>query len=43
MANVLVDTSAWIEFFRKEGEPAYRDAIAHRYRFYSYGDAMLIL
>ena len=27
MANVLVDTSAWIEFFRKEGEPAYRDAI----------------
>jgi S-adenosylmethionine:tRNA ribosyltransferase-isomerase len=22
---------------------AYRDAVAHRYRFYSYGDAMLIL
>jgi S-adenosylmethionine:tRNA ribosyltransferase-isomerase len=22
---------------------AYKDAVAHRYRFYSYGDAMLIL
>jgi S-adenosylmethionine:tRNA ribosyltransferase-isomerase len=22
---------------------AYRHAVAHRYRFYSYGDAMLIL
>lgn len=28
MANVLVDTSAWIEFFRKDGEAAYRNAIS---------------
>jgi S-adenosylmethionine:tRNA ribosyltransferase-isomerase len=28
---------------REEVLNAYRHAVAHRYRFYSYGDAMLIL
>lgn len=28
MAKILVDTSAWIEFFRADGDPRYRTAIA---------------
>ena len=36
---VLVSTLAGIDFIRK----AYRTAVENRYRFFSYGDAMLIL
>lgn len=36
---VLVSTLAGIEFIRR----AYREAVENRYRFFSYGDAMLIL
>src|SRR5690606_22385730 len=36
---VLVSTFAGRDLIRR----AYAEAIAHRYRFYSYGDAMLIL
>jgi S-adenosylmethionine:tRNA ribosyltransferase-isomerase len=36
---VLVSALAGVELIRQ----AYQEAIAHRYRFYSYGDAMLII
>ncbi|MGC8641943.1 MAG: S-adenosylmethionine:tRNA ribosyltransferase-isomerase, partial [Isosphaeraceae bacterium] len=36
---VLVSAFAGIELIRQ----AYQEAIAQRYRFFSYGDAMLIL
>ena len=36
---VLVSALGGVEFIRE----AYREAIRHRYRFFSYGDAMLIL
>jgi predicted nucleic acid-binding protein len=28
MSNVLVDTSAWVEFFRPDGDPRYRSTVS---------------
>jgi S-adenosylmethionine:tRNA ribosyltransferase-isomerase len=36
---MLVSAFASVDLIRQ----AYQEAIAHRYRFFSYGDAMLIL
>jgi S-adenosylmethionine:tRNA ribosyltransferase-isomerase len=36
---IMVSAFAGIDFIKE----AYKEAIKHKYRFYSYGDAMLIL